>query len=83
MIVSVTQEHIDQGVRGDCSKCAIALAIKDIPEFKNEQVEVDGGIHIGGQAYYMPDRAIDFITRYDAGLRCVPFTFELQEIERW
>ena len=62
MLIRVEQKHIDRGVKGDCNKCPIALAILDSFEnnesfqFTPQDLEVSieicaFGIELGGRPY--------------------------------
>lgn len=77
-VISVTAEHIAQGLRSSCSRCPVALAIADaFPgadvwvggasfdiTFDNRDADVD-----------LPSEAEDFIGRFDEDGFGEPFTF--------
>ena len=81
MLIKVTQEHIDSGVRGDCSKCPIALAIS---EQVNNRVGVSKGGIIIPYLYETfletPPLAREFIEKFDAGKEVEPFVFNLEGV---
>lgn len=70
MKITVTQEHINSGIRGS----PIALAIKEQAVKKLEFLGVSAFlIVINGMSYGPPK----FIRDYDKGLPVTPFEFEL------
>jgi hypothetical protein len=77
--ISVTQHHIDTGVRGNCKSDPIALALIDAG-FKNpwvgpSYVRIAGGVKIN-----LPAEAMDFIDVFDnRPEESRPFEFELSE----
>ncbi len=40
MLIKVTQEHIDNGIREDCNKCPVALALCTVLQDKAIKVSV-------------------------------------------
>lgn len=81
MTITVTQEDIDNGTKGDCSHCPVAMAVaRAFP--KAFLVEVDTrGFEItlvdGLQCFTSHPSVALFITRFDRGFPVQPFTFEL------
>ena len=81
MKVSVTNEHIEQGIRKSPGYCPVAIAIKHA---SSEWVEVSS-LHVrypgmkGRNLVPLPDAAVAFIKLFDKGLPASPFTFDLQE----
>lgn len=74
--IIVTQEDIDNGIKGSECDCPVALAIKR--KFSVDRGIVDGiDIEINGVTYYTPERVYYWIERFDAGLPVQPITFEL------
>jgi hypothetical protein len=81
VIVRVTQEDIDEGTKGDCTFCPIALAVDralggeccvavtifDVYITENAHAEV----------FPLPSEARQFIQRFDKGKPVSPFEFEL------
>lgn len=88
MRVSVTQDHIDNGVKDDTGCCPIGLALKDCgiedPEVQNSFVRWEE-VHGTWRRLKLPDlpaAARLFIERFDAGKPVAPFTFKLEETKR-
>lgn len=79
--VLVTEEDIRNGKREDATCCAIALALKRALGI--DEVEVDGPHPtIGSYSTFVancsnPDYINDFIVRFDQGVECLPFEFDL------
>lgn len=77
--IHVTQEDIDQGIRVDCNRCPVALAIS--------RVCPGADIHVGGAVIWdlgwnraatsLPRPATQFISLFDQGFRPPPGNFEL------
>lgn len=84
MKISVTLNDIHAGVRFDCDKCAVAIAIErelGVPV----SVESEGEhIVCGAKSYVVAedDRAsvVEFIQRFDIGNVVSPIDFELREV---
>ena len=76
MKVKVNNDHIQYGVKRNCEKCPIALALQD--EFPYHAIEVgDDGVTIGADYYDLPEIAQDFISDFDDGMSVQPFEFML------
>lgn len=76
-LIHVTQEHINNGRRRQCSQCPVALAIKDVCKPKSD-VHVGIRILIGNKfAKHTPLDAERFIGRFDSSCSVEPFSFEL------
>jgi hypothetical protein len=81
--VTVTQEDIDEGERGECSRCPIALAIKRV--FSNTFVSVNGADarveEVDGRRrwYSLSKSAREFIASFDSDgkIAVKPATFVL------
>lgn len=84
--INVTRKHINDGIRGDCNRCAVALAVLDLPGVC--VAEVDGDIirahpERGAMvAAGTPDEVVEFIERFDCDGIVDPFTFEVEFEER-
>lgn len=82
MKIDVTQEDIDNGKRGHCSRCPVALALSRIPGAEYLTVgPVDFGITLRGvrRDYALPEEAIVFIRTFDDGeITPNPFSFEIE-----
>jgi hypothetical protein len=78
--ITVTQEHIDAGMRGVCTKCPIALAMiaAGISDPYVDEVAVCFNTTLGRPTVDLPAEAINFISKYDDGLDGRPFSFELE-----
>ena len=76
MKISVLQKHIDAGIKGNCVKDPIALAVRDAgldpvwvgPTF----------IEWGNKSAPTPDEALEFMKAFDNDRLVYPFTFELE-----
>jgi hypothetical protein len=80
MRIEVTQEDIDNGLKGKCDSCAVALAAKRA--FGNRIILVDGeqmDVIDNGKwdVLDLPDSAVAFIEAFDTGKPVKPFSFEL------
>jgi hypothetical protein len=82
MIISVTQKHIDEGLRGSCTSDPVALAMKDAglfhpwvsPSGLSWEDERKTAFHTS-----VPDEVLDFMRNFD-NIRFVdPFEFEVEE----
>jgi hypothetical protein len=86
VLIQVTQEHIDEGVRRDCEQCPVAMAILAACRAAGQpltSIQVDG-------AYVSADRpgetlgadlpliASDFIESFDGMDPVAPFCFDLE-----
>ena len=80
--INVTKEDIKTGLRNNCDKCPVALAI--VRKFKSELVfvghrawyAIDGkGNKVGGD---LPIKAQEFIVKFDRGAFVSPFTFMVE-----
>jgi hypothetical protein len=78
MKITVTQEHIDKGIREDCTACPIALALRERGFDKYS---------VGRYAIYpnwgrrgavgLSRAAVRFTREFDQGLPVQPFSFNL------
>ena len=86
MKFSVTQAHIDTGVREDPLSCAVALCLKeqlppdcglDLDAVKTDRVrfsDADGHDY----EWFMPPEVERWIVKFDDGKEVQPFEFELE-----
>ncbi len=81
--VRVTQEDIDEGVRGDCAGCPVARALlRTVPGILAAHVSTG---HVDLEMYVAPDFvdiplpsiAVTAIAEFDAGYPMSPFDFDL------
>ena len=85
MKIEVTQHDIDYGVRGEYSLCPIARAVKrkingEVIVFGDDISIFTTVIIIRRYSYYkLPQKAKDFIKRFDEGKKVKPFTFEARK----
>ena len=77
IVVTVTQDDIDHGVKQSCVKCPIAIAATRALNF-SAHVQPNH-IYAGNRAYSVPWQARVFIIKFDNGGRVEPFQFELRE----
>lgn len=83
MRIQVSEQHIEHGLRGSCTKDPIALALRDAgfmhPWVSVDYIEVDG--FNGGfkrQHWSSPESVRNFIADFDAFRFIDPFEFELE-----
>jgi len=80
--INVTAEHIENGVRENCERCPVALAIMDaFPGASGIYVE-SRVFSISRDGYRrdeikLPREASEFIWDFDASKTVQPFSFEL------
>ena len=80
MLIEVTQEDIDHGIRNDCTECPVALAIKRASgNWFGVIVLVLNGICVRGRTYRTPRQVAQFIQAYDRGESVGPITFTLED----
>lgn len=74
MRVIVRQDHIKKGIRDDPYYCPIGLAVR---EFTGRiDVRVTGTcIQMGAKALYLPNKAKQWIEKFDQGKKVEPITF--------
>jgi len=72
--ITVTQWHIDHGVKGLCAYCPVALALHDAGLFGTVQ---DTWLTIGGKNYASPIEVESFVFDFDHSFPVEPFTFKL------
>lgn len=87
LTVTVTQKHIDKGVRGACAACPIALALTAQHKDRGRWGVGCGKVWtydlVDGEArntrfYELPKPAREFINAFDGNKPVAPFTFELE-----
>ncbi len=90
MKINVTAEDIREGLRGDCFRCPIALAIKrdtgfDCDVYSPEHIFLGDGPSIIRNKYRPVEKdafvVADFIDSFDNQKPVEPFTFELEKAE--
>lgn len=83
MIINVTQEDIENGIRHSCFSCPIALAVKRETgcncSVESANFHLKARIFMMGsyEAYFPGKEAEDFINNFDGGKPVKPFSFEL------
>jgi hypothetical protein len=73
MIIQVTQADIDAGVRKECTRCPVALAIQ-----RNVGCVVEVGrygIYFSGKMVMIPNNVAKRISIFDSGGGMTPFEF--------
>ena len=82
VLIDVTQECIDKGVRGDCELCAVAIAARNCELFG--ECRVRDTYLFASRSYGGPGRielpmiAQQFIKRFDGVATVKPFSFEVE-----
>lgn len=78
MKIRVTQQHIEEGRRGSCRECPIALAIVSAGFFKAwvgaSQIRANGKLWCD-----TPPEVYRFIQKFDTNKRVKPFEFEIPD----
>jgi len=81
MLISITQQDIDFGQRGSCSRCPIAIAIRrKIPRAGAIAVSPYSIRWVHDDVWwdaYVPSEVKEFITKFDAYCPVEPMEFEL------
>ena len=84
--IEVTKKHIENGIRGDECKCAIALALQDEYKTTETSVEVEDGplLYVGDKILdiagsEMADDINLFIQDFDYNNEVEPFTIQVYE----
>jgi len=90
MKISVTQEHIDSGVRNACSRCPVALAIA---EHVRNGIFVHVNRHLAfkndkdkkylWESVLLPENVLDLIHHFDRAGTVKPIEFDLQIPEEY
>lgn len=84
--ISVTQDHINLGVRHGAAVCPIARAVREQIDGASF-VTVKSYVSLYSQhedrsiSYTLPNEARLFMERFDEGLSVQPFEFEMEEID--
>ncbi len=80
--VSVTQEHIDQGVTEDSECCPVAYALRAAGCTYVEVGSMTIDLSLGGEVFelHSPDSVSEFVSEFDMGGKeyVAPFEFELE-----
>jgi len=87
--VKVTEEHIAHGYAESCTKCPIALAIREQVKLDKEQtifvrpyvatIYYNKDESLKFVSYLLPEAAHQFIKTFDKGREVEPFEFEMKE----
>lgn len=81
MIITVTQKHIDEGLIADCSRCPVALAIREVFPYVDEILIRSTDVWLGkGENLIVKELPIGvrfFIRNFDNDKDVKPFSFEL------
>lgn len=78
ILISVTQDDINNGICGDAENCPIALSVKR--QFNSRHVQVNNLNIITSDKemfFWLPDIARDFIFKYDNHEKVEPFEFKV------
>ena len=75
MTITITQKHIDAGVRGSWCKCPIALAIKEKGKWYHAGKR---WLLVNDVDYATPPVVHKWMDRFDEGLPVEPMSFELE-----
>lgn len=82
MTIEVSQGDIDEGLRGVCASCPVALAVNRALGVHDAKIAVGTYSVVGGRWFNLPESARSWIVTFDRiGPSYVkPFTFELEFI---
>jgi len=83
-LITVTQQHIDEGITQDCQECPVALAIATQfpPGTRVTVAHLSAVIRLKEKDAYslrLPESAIQFIRDFDYERPVSPFTFYLPD----
>ena len=84
ILVQVTSEDIQEGVRENCLYCPVALALHrtlgTAPGrlFAISSYVGSNQVMIGGKKYFLPKVAVDAIANFDSGSPVELFSFEIE-----
>lgn len=78
--IQVTNAHIQNGIKGNCKHCPVALAVMEIThgEVLVGNDKLAAKINDNNHWAYTPDNVNDFVYDFDAGMPVQPFTFEIE-----
>lgn len=81
MIIRVTQEHINKGVRGSCRNCPVALAMEDAGIYKPRVgIDLSGTINDEKYRWFLPKEVARFMHEFDnLTMNEAPFEFEIPD----
>jgi len=81
MLVQVTKEHLERGIRADAAECAVALACRDLGYVyvlvENYAIAVWKTLDGPRVMYRTPAEVCNCIYHYDRGEPVEPFSFIL------
>lgn len=86
MKVEVTQADIDAGIRKECMKCPVALAVKRLYPDREVKVGITRlylKLHGIASCYRIPKEIAVKIARFDDGAKMVPMEFEAPWVESY
>jgi len=80
MLIRMEQEHIDHGLRGECSSCPVALVLTDY-RFTDVAVSGDGFTYGPKQDFVaLPEVVNDWINEFDWHGTGSPISFEIDAV---
>ncbi len=78
--INTSQRHIDHGLKKDCGKCPLALAIEETIGSPCQVGTESVGIHRPGWPYMigdLPEEAKNFVYRFDNDMMVGPISFPI------
>ena len=80
MTVTITNDHIQRGMKSNAKYCPIAIALSELYPHRMNKIRVtNGNVTITGVDFYsLPFTAYEFINKFDAGETVNPFSFEIE-----
>jgi len=80
MKIYVTQDHINRGLKSDCARCPVALALGEALNLPHNRISVDPDeIWVGGEGVIeTPPEVANFVYDFDEGKLVHPFEFDLE-----
>lgn len=82
--VEVKESHISEGVRGNCLRCMLSLAINEAVPGLQAYVGLTGNVYARPGRFpigTVPDAAREQMHRFDVGLPVRPFAFDFETRE--
>lgn len=77
-LITVTDDHIKQGVKRECTLCPVALAIRSQLPDSNIDVYRSTFLIAAGHIIKAPESVRKFIDKFDKGMDVKPFSFYLE-----
>jgi hypothetical protein len=88
MLITVTEKHIQDGIREDCNSCAIALALRSagfrsVAVYESRKLECDGFRYTVCPLNYSHKEINTWIDQFDSGIYVQPIEFEIELVDEY